>query len=98
MDRRRRALCDDLDRAHGRDTAFQDAIGRSPDANVFGPPLHMQAVLAKGYLARQAGLTPDSHGIPMRWIWVAILMSMIIILFYLFASWAGNHASEIAAL
>ncbi|MEJ8472568.1 TRAP transporter small permease [Roseibium algae] len=49
---------------------------------------------AKGYLARQSGLTADTLGIPMVWISVAVPVSMIIILLHLFARWAGDDASE----
>jgi TRAP-type C4-dicarboxylate transport system permease small subunit len=45
---------------------------------------------AKGYLARQSGLTADTLGIPMVWISVAVPLSMIIILIHLFARWAGD--------
>lgn len=49
---------------------------------------------AKGYLARQSGLTADTLGIPMVWISVAVPLSMIIILIHLFARWAGEDATE----
>lgn len=49
---------------------------------------------AKGYLARQSGLTADTLGIPMVWISVAVPLSMIIILIHLFARWAGDEATE----
>ena len=49
---------------------------------------------AKGYLARQSGLTADTLGIPMVWISVAVPISMIIILVHLFARWAGDDATE----
>jgi len=49
---------------------------------------------AKGYLARQSGLTADTLGIPMVWISVAVPISMIIILLHLFARWAGDDAAE----
>jgi TRAP-type C4-dicarboxylate transport system permease small subunit len=52
---------------------------------------------AKGYLARQSGLTADTLGIPMVWISVAVSVSMIIILIHLFARWAGDDAPEDAA-
>jgi TRAP-type C4-dicarboxylate transport system permease small subunit len=43
---------------------------------------------AKGYLARQSGLTADTLGIPMSWISVSVPLAMIIILLHLAASWA----------
>ncbi|MDB4053167.1 TRAP transporter small permease subunit [Octadecabacter sp.] len=49
---------------------------------------------AKGYLARQSGLTADTLGIPMAWISVAVPVSMIIILIHLFARWAGDDTVE----
>lgn len=49
---------------------------------------------AKGYLARQSGLTADTLGIPMVWISVAVPVSMIIILIHLVARWAGDGVSE----
>jgi len=49
---------------------------------------------AKGYLARQSGLTADTLGIPMVWISVAVPLSMIIILIHLFARWAGDQVTE----
>ena len=52
---------------------------------------------AKGYLARQSGLTADTLGIPMVWISVAVPVSMIIILFHLFARWAGDDVTENSA-
>ena len=52
---------------------------------------------AKGYLARQSGLTADTLGIPMVWISVAVPLSMIIILIHLVARWAGDDALEDAA-
>ena len=52
---------------------------------------------AKGYLARQSGLTADTLGIPMVWISVAVPLSMIIILIHLVARWAGDDAPEDAA-
>ncbi|SIT82251.1 TRAP-type C4-dicarboxylate transport system, small permease component [Yoonia rosea] len=52
---------------------------------------------AKGYLARQSGLTADTLGIPMAWISVAVPLSMIIILIHLVARWAGDDAPEDAA-
>lgn len=42
---------------------------------------------AKGYLARQAGLTADTLGIPMAWIAVIVPIAMIIILVHLAARW-----------
>ena len=50
--------------------------------------------LAKGYLARQAGLTADTLGIPMVWISVSVPLAMIIILIHLAARWAGDTATE----
>ena len=49
---------------------------------------------AKGYLARQSGLTADTLGIPMVWISLAVPLAMIIIMIHLFARWAGDDASE----
>lgn len=49
---------------------------------------------AKGYLARQSGLTADTIGIPMVWISVSVPIAMIIILVHLFARWAGDDAKE----
>ncbi|UWQ92572.1 TRAP transporter small permease subunit [Rhodobacteraceae bacterium M382] len=49
---------------------------------------------AKGYLARQSGLTADTLGIPMVWISVAVPVSMIIILIHLFARWAGDDVAK----
>ena len=49
---------------------------------------------AKGYIARQSGLTADTLGIPMAWISVAVPVSMIIILIHLFARWAGDDVVE----
>ena len=53
---------------------------------------------AKGYLARQSGLTADTLGIPMAWISVAVPLSMIIILVHLFARWAGDDVAENTAV
>ena len=53
---------------------------------------------AKGYLARQSGLTADTLGIPMVWISVAVPLSMIVILIHLFARWAGDNTSEDATV
>jgi len=47
--------------------------------------------LAKGYLARQAGLTADTLGIPMVWFAIAVPLSMIIVLVHLAARWAERH-------
>lgn len=47
---------------------------------------------AKGYLARQSGLTADTLGIPMVWISISVPLAMIIILLHLAARWAGNTA------
>lgn len=49
---------------------------------------------AKGYLARQAGLTADTLGIAMVWISVAVPLAMFIILIHLFARWAGDEPTE----
>lgn len=46
---------------------------------------------AKGYLARQAGLTADTLGIPMVWIAVIVPTAMIIILVHLAARWAEGY-------
>ena len=53
--------------------------------------------LAKGYLARQSGLTADTLGIAMIWIAVIVPIAMIIILIHLAAQWAGDVAEEPAA-
>lgn len=47
----------------------------------------LQGGLAKGYLARQAGLTVDTLGIAKVWIALAVPLSMIIILIHLLARW-----------
>ncbi|GHA62779.1 C4-dicarboxylate ABC transporter permease [Amylibacter ulvae] len=52
---------------------------------------------AKGYIARQSGLTADTLGIPMAWISVAVPVSMIIILIHLLARWAGDDVLEDSA-
>lgn len=49
---------------------------------------------AKGYLARQSGLTADTLGIPMVWISIAVPLAMIIILLHLAARWAGDKSDE----
>lgn len=49
---------------------------------------------AKGYLARQSGLTADTLGIPMIWISIAVPLSMIIILIHLAARWVGDRVTE----
>jgi len=51
---------------------------------------------AKGYLARQAGLTVDTLGISMVWIAMIIPIAMIVILIHLAARWAA-HDEEAAA-
>ncbi len=51
---------------------------------------------AKGYLARQAGLTADTLGIPMVWVSVSVPLAMIIILVHLAARWAGDTTEEVA--
>ncbi|MBJ7536576.1 hypothetical protein [Marinomonas transparens] len=43
---------------------------------------------ARGFLARQAGLTADTLGIPMVWISISVPVAMIIILIHLAARWA----------
>jgi TRAP-type C4-dicarboxylate transport system permease small subunit len=50
--------------------------------------------LAKGYLARQSGLTADTLGIPMVWISVSVPLSMIIILLHLAARWAEGTTND----
>ncbi|OAN67644.1 permease [Sulfitobacter sp. EhC04] len=52
---------------------------------------------AKGYLARQSGLTADTLGIPMVWISVSVPIAMIIILLHLAARWAGDDTADTAA-
>jgi len=49
---------------------------------------------AKGYLARQSGLTADTLGIPMVWISVSVPLAMIIILVHLAARWAGDKVTD----
>lgn len=49
---------------------------------------------AKGYLARQSGLTADTLGIPMVWISVSVPIAMIIILIHLAARWSGDVAID----
>jgi len=49
---------------------------------------------AKGYLARQSGLTADTLGIPMVWISISVPLAMIIILLHLAARWADPRAIE----
>lgn len=49
---------------------------------------------AKGYLARQSGLTADTLGIPMVWISISVPLAMIIILLHLAARWAGDEALQ----
>ena len=49
---------------------------------------------AKGYLARQSGLTADTLGIPMVWISISVPLAMIIILLHLAARWAGDIPPE----
>jgi len=49
---------------------------------------------AKGYLARQSGLTADTLGIPMVWISVSVPLAMIIILLHLAARWAGDFPQK----
>jgi len=50
---------------------------------------------AKGYLARQAGLTADTLGIPMVWISVSVPLAMMIILLHLAARLAGESTDDI---
>ncbi|TNJ47767.1 TRAP transporter small permease [Phaeobacter sp. B1627] len=52
---------------------------------------------AKGYLARQSGLTADTLGIPMVWISVSVPVAMIIILLHLAARWAGDDQAGTTA-
>lgn len=49
---------------------------------------------AKGFLARQAGLTADTLGIPMVWISISVPIAMIIILLHLAARWSGDATSD----
>lgn len=49
---------------------------------------------AKGYLARQSGLTADTLGIPMVWISVSVPLAMIVILLHLAARWAGDDGTD----
>ncbi|WP_175582177.1 TRAP transporter small permease [Phaeobacter sp. HF9A] len=49
---------------------------------------------AKGYLARQSGLTADTLGIAMAWIAVIVPITMIIILIHLMAQWAGDTDAQ----
>ena len=49
---------------------------------------------AKGYLARQSGLTADTLGIPMVWISVSVPLAMIVILLHLAARWAGDDGAD----
>lgn len=53
---------------------------------------------AKGYLARQSGLTADTLGMPMVWISAIVPIALIIILFHLAARWAegGSAGSKTA--
>jgi len=51
---------------------------------------------AKGYLARQAGLTADTLGIPMVWIAVIVPIAMIVILIHLVARWLDPDDSPSA--
>lgn len=50
---------------------------------------------AKGYLARQSGLTADTLGIPMVWISVVVPVAMIIILIHLAARIASDTPLEV---
>ncbi len=49
---------------------------------------------AKGYLARQSGLTADTLGIPMVWISISVPIAMIVILLHLAARWAGEDPEQ----
>lgn len=49
---------------------------------------------AKGYMARQSGLTADTLGIPMVWVSAAVPLAMIIILVHLAARWVENLGSS----
>lgn len=49
---------------------------------------------AKGYLARQSGLTADTLGIPMVWISVSVPLAMIVIILHLAARWAGDIPND----
>ena len=51
---------------------------------------------AKGFLARQSGLTADTLGIPMVWISMSVPIAMIIILLHLAARWAGDDVADTA--
>lgn len=51
---------------------------------------------AKGYLARQSGLTADTLGIPMVWISMSVPIAMIVILLHLAARWAGDDVAAAA--
>jgi TRAP-type C4-dicarboxylate transport system permease small subunit len=52
---------------------------------------------AKGYLARQAGLTADTLGIPMVWIAIIVPTAMIIILIHLAARWLDQMPNDSAS-
>lgn len=52
---------------------------------------------AKGYIARQSGLTADTLGIPMSWISVSVPIAMIVILLHLAARWAEPATEPEAA-
>lgn len=49
---------------------------------------------AKGYIARQSGLTADTLGIPMSWISISVPIAMIVILLHLAARWAVYEAEN----
>lgn len=49
---------------------------------------------AKGYLARQAGLTADTLGIPMVWIAIIVPIAMITILIHLIARWLSQTGTR----
>lgn len=51
---------------------------------------------AKGYLARQTGLTADTLGIQMVWIVSAVPLAMIVILIHLAARWAEPRSTKAA--
>lgn len=67
-----------------------------------GPVLYfcfigLRGGFAKGYLARQTGLTADTLGIPMVWIAAAVPLAMIVILIHLAARWAEPRAADTPA-
>ncbi|MEY8828377.1 TRAP transporter small permease [Sedimentitalea sp. XS_ASV28] len=52
---------------------------------------------AKGYLARQAGLTADTLGVQMVWIVSVVPLAMIVILVHLAARWADPTGASTSA-